>query len=168
MKNTSYISIGSNLGNRNDNIDSAIKLIVLDPSIEILNTSPKYETDPLPTTADQNRYLNCVLEISTDFDPKTLLNFLNEIEVSLGRPENHDRWSERTIDLDIVFFNDEIIDEPDLKIPHHGAAKRIFVLKPICDISPSLVHPTLDKTVKELLDEIILSGNTLSIKRKAD
>jgi len=144
-----YISLGSNLGNREKNIQSAIKLISCTPSITIVNLSPIYETEPVGFK-EQNWFLNAVIELETTLLPQKLLVVLKEIEAKLGKKIER-KWGPRTIDLDILLYDDIILDLPDLQIPHKLMHERRFVLVPLAQLSPNLIHPVLKKTMKELL-----------------
>ena len=166
--NTSYISLGSNIEDRKLNISKALEEIKKLNDIDISDTSFTYETDPLPTTSGQSKFLNCMIKINTTLDAHDLMRKLQKIETDLGRPEDHDKWSSRTIDLDIIFYNNDIIDDPDLKIPHPEASKRVFVLKPLCDIASDMVHPVDNKTVRELLEDVLMNKKNLNITRKDD
>lgn len=152
MKNTVYIGIGSNLGDREANCVSAIGKLKETDRIEVIAISKWRETKAV--TAEgcaQPNYINGVAKISTDLSPEELLKRLKDIERELGRPEEHKRWSLRTIDLDILFYDDLVITSDDLVIPHPEIQKRIFVLEPLCDIEPVLVHPVLKETLGTIL-----------------
>lgn len=99
-------------------------------------------------------FMNGVARIETDLAPQRLLAKLQEIEARLGRVRTGIKWEPRTIDLDILFYDGLVMDAPALKIPHPELHKRMFVLRPLCDIAPSLMHPVLNKTVKQLLEEL--------------
>lgn len=153
-----FLGIGSNLGNRDSNIKSAVSCLEEEPDIKVNKVSPLLETDPVGPLP-QGKFLNAAVEIEVDnsISPKELLSRLKEIEIKLGRkksteeyPKGH-RWAPRVIDLDILLFGKEILEEDSLKIPHPLMDKRIFVLKPLCDIAPDAVHPLRKKTVAELL-----------------
>ena len=112
---------------------------------------------------DQPNFINCVSQIETNLSPHKLLKKLNSIEEKLGRVR-HEKWGPRTIDLDIIFYNDLIINESDLIIPHPRAHLRRFVLEPICEIAPEFIHPGPDSSVLELLK--LLEDNKKVIKRE--
>jgi 2-amino-4-hydroxy-6-hydroxymethyldihydropteridine diphosphokinase len=145
------IAIGTNLGNRKENIETAIQKIK-ENGINIEKVSPIYETPPYGYT-DQPAFLNCAVLAKTILSPHKLLDTLLSIEKEMGRVRKI-HWGPRIIDLDIIFYDNLIIDEPDLKIPHPDMQNREFVLKPINDIAPCFVHPKFCKTVKTLYREL--------------
>lgn len=151
VKHKVFIALGSNLGDREKNILDAINYMI-EEGIDIIGISSIIETAPYGLT-EQPSFLNCVVEGITNFSPRELLFILLDIERRLLRVRTI-RWGPRTIDLDIIFYDDLIIDEPDLKIPHPDMQNRIFVLKPLSEIAPNFVHPVLRKTIKALLDEL--------------
>ncbi|MCM8798482.1 MAG: 2-amino-4-hydroxy-6-hydroxymethyldihydropteridine diphosphokinase [Candidatus Omnitrophica bacterium] len=146
----SYIGIGSNLGNRRENIKRVIEILKKDKKVKLLKKSKIYETDPIGPP--QRKFLNGVFKIKTEYSPFELLQKMKEIEALLGRKKTL-RWGPRTIDLDILFYDKLILRTKDLTIPHPEIPKRIFVLKPLSEISPFLKHPLLKKTVRRLLKE---------------
>jgi 2-amino-4-hydroxy-6-hydroxymethyldihydropteridine diphosphokinase len=147
-----YIGIGSNLDNRRKNILRAIGLLKKDKNIKLIKKSRLYETNPLAGPA-QGKYLNAVLKIETVYSPHTLLDKFKAIESALGRRSSSIKWSARTIDLDILFYGKRIIKSKKLTIPHPEIKNRIFVLKPLTEIAPGLIHPVFRKTAKRLLKE---------------
>ena len=147
-----YIGVGSNLGQRQENISSAEELIRSIEGIEFLNSSSVIETIPLGGPP-QGKFLNAVFEIKTVLSPEALLNTLQEIEQSLGR-ERGIKWGPRKIDLDILFYGNKIINKEDLQIPHPLLHKRRFVLEPLCQLNPSLEHPVLKKQINNILEEL--------------
>ncbi len=145
-----YIGVGSNLGERQENIDQARQLLKK-KGINILRTAPLYETRALCKPGQvMPSFLNGVFEVETSFSPESLLETLEQIEQELGRTKKSD-WSPRTIDLDILLYSDSILQSMVLSIPHPEMAKRWFVLKPLADLVPDMVHPVLGTTIKELL-----------------
>ena len=145
-----YLSLGSNLGNREANLRDAIAR--LDAVGTVSTISSFYETEPVDFL-DQPWFLNCVVLLETDLPPQTLLRRLLEIERSLGR-ERLQPKGPRLIDIDILLFGDEIIHEPGLTIPHPALHQRRFVLEPLAQIAPGVVHPVLKKTAQELLADL--------------
>ncbi len=146
-----YLSLGSNKGNKIQNIELAIKKIN-HSGIRILNISKKYITEPWGKK-DQNEFLNCILEIESDLSPWKLLKILKKIELELGK-KIIERWGERTIDIDIIFYGNKNIYEKNLIIPHPRFHLRKFVLIPLCDISYEITDPFSKKTIKELLNSV--------------
>lgn len=149
--NIAYIAFGTNVGNREENINVALKMME-DRGLKIIKTSKIYVTEPYGYK-DQPEFLNGAVVVETSLSCRELLNVLLNIEKDMGRVR-HFKWGPRNIDLDIIFYNDEVIDEPDLKVPHPDMQNRDFVLKPLCDLNPNFVHPILKKAVKTLLEEL--------------
>jgi dihydroneopterin aldolase / 2-amino-4-hydroxy-6-hydroxymethyldihydropteridine diphosphokinase len=145
-----YIGIGSNLGDRNNNIDKAIKMIGIEE--KVIAISGVIETKPMYYN-NQNDFLNCVISIYTMKPPSNLLRHLKGIESKLRRKETV-KYGPRIIDLDILFYGDNIIKEDGLIIPHPLIMEREFVLKPFSEINPEFVHPENGKTIKVLLEEL--------------
>jgi 2-amino-4-hydroxy-6-hydroxymethyldihydropteridine diphosphokinase len=149
MKNIAYIGIGSNVGDKIGYCDSAIEEISKYEENVVTERSSFYRTEAWGKE-DQDWFINCVIKLETPLSPPDLLKVLKDIEIKLKR-EKGDRWSERTIDLDILFFNNEVINKPGVRIPHPLIQMRKFVLIPLCEISPQLIHPILNRSVKTLL-----------------
>lgn len=147
-----YIAFGSNMGDKRDNIKKALDKI-RKRKINIIKVSSIYETEPYGVL-DQDSFLNGVLKIETTLDPNELLQELLDIEKELKRVRKR-KWGPRTIDLDIIFYDDLIINEENLKVPHPDMQNRKFVLKPLCDIEPDLCHPVLKKSMKELYELLV-------------
>lgn len=147
-----FLGIGSNLGDRQMNLAAAIQLLDSVQDVRVVKRSPIYETAPYGYT-EQPAFLNGCLEIETLYTPQELLTLLHEIEHKLGRTrEIH--WGPRTLDLDILFYDQLVLDEPDLQIPHIDLPNREFVLKPLSDIAGTYRHPLLHQTVNEMLAAI--------------
>lgn len=153
------MALGSNLGDRDVHLEFAVLALADIDGVEPTVCSPVYETDPMGP-GEQRPYLNAVLELSTSLSPAALLEAMLDIEERAGRFRRLDvpRWSSRTLDLDLLLFGDRRIDEPDLKIPHPGLAERAFVLVPLADLAPDLVHPVLDETFSALLARVSREG----------
>jgi 2-amino-4-hydroxy-6-hydroxymethyldihydropteridine diphosphokinase len=146
--NTAYLLTGGNLGNRQENLENAREFIEEDCG-RIVKTSSLYETAAWGPVS-QPDFLNQVVKLETPLTPRALLNNLLEIEKAMGR-HREERYAARTIDLDILFFNNLTVDEDGLIIPHPRLYTRRFVLVPLAEIAPNLVHPILQFTVAELL-----------------
>jgi 2-amino-4-hydroxy-6-hydroxymethyldihydropteridine diphosphokinase len=149
-----YIALGSNLGDRIANLTAAIK--AMKPNVHPRKCSPVYETPPWGYS-DQPKFLNQVIEAETDLSPESLLEYLKKIEVNIGRRETF-RYGPRVIDLDIIFFDGEVIDSPPLIIPHPRLEERSFVLLPLADLAPDYRHPILGDSVMEMLSKVETKG----------
>ena len=146
-----YLLLGSNLGNRQLFLKQAIAFIEAQVG-NVVKYSGIYETKSWGKT-DAPDYLNQVLLVKTLLEPITLLKELLKIELLLGR-KREEKWGSRTMDIDILFYGDEIINEPELNIPHPQLHNRRFTLEPLVELAPSLMHPALQKTLKQLKDEL--------------
>lgn len=146
-KHRVFISLGSNLKDRYTNIKLAI--YYLSRLGEVLKKSSIYETSPVENE-NQPNFLNCVVELRTILPPFKLLKELKKIEKKLGRVRTNKRYQPRTIDLDILFYDKEIISTKELTIPHEKLHKRKFVLWPLAEIAPNFIHPILKKTIKKI------------------
>ena len=153
-RETVFIGFGSNVGDRLDFCDRAVTLLSLLPHSQLVGVSLLYETEPVNDHANPGSgwFLNGVVQLETNITPKSLLAILRDIERSLGRDEEN-RSGPRTIDLDILFYGQQIIDEPDLVIPHPRMHQRRFVLMPLNELEPLFIHPLLLRTVSQLLAE---------------
>lgn len=147
-----YLLLGSNLGNRKEILDKAVELLSQKIGLIILQ-SKDYETAPWGVT-DQPDFLNLAVSIHTKLKPLEILEITQSIENQLGRIRK-EKWGARLIDIDILFYGNEIIDEPILKIPHPLLQERDFALTPLTEIAPNFVHPILGKTVLELREKLI-------------
>lgn len=147
-----FLALGSNLGDKESILDKA--LFAIEQQIgKLLNSSHRYATEPWGFTSDQ-QFVNMVIEIETNLSPNDLLYQCLKIEQYLGRVRsNNAGYSSRTIDLDILFYNDLILNEDNLLIPHPHIAKRNFVLVPLCEIAQDFIHPVFQQSMKELLEK---------------
>lgn len=154
-----YVALGSNLGDRDAHLQFAVLALADLDGVEPTMCSPVYETDPMGP-ANQPAYLNAVVALETSRTPAALLEAMLDIEERAGRFRQLDtpRWSSRSLDLDLLLFGDRSLDEPNLKIPHPGLAERAFVLVPLADLAPGLVHPVRGETVSSLLRSVPRAG----------
>ena len=142
-----FVGIGTNLGDREENVRRALELLA---ELGPVRSSSVRETDPVGVT-DQPRFLNAVAEVETDLTAHELLERLLEIERGLGRDRpTEERWGPRTIDLDLLLYGQETIEEPGLSVPHPRLAERRFVLEPLCELAPDLVLPD-GRAVRDVL-----------------
>ena len=150
MPELAYLSLGSNLGNREGNLCEALRRV--GESGRVVAVSSLYETEPVEFT-DQGWFVNCAAALETDAEPLHLMRSLLRIEREMGR-ERAQKKGPRVIDIDILTFGNAVVSTPELTIPHPAMARRRFVLQPLAEIAPSLLHPTLHKTIETLLDEL--------------
>lgn len=158
--NTAFLLLGSNLGNPKSNIDKALKMIE-DEVGKIKKRSSLYKTAPWGFE-HKNYFLNQVVIIETKKSPQQLLSEILRIEKDLGRVRNTNEIEARTLDIDILFFNSEIINETNLIIPHPRLHLRKFTLIPLSEIGAGFIHPTFNKTIKMLLEEC---GDKLNVEK---
>jgi 2-amino-4-hydroxy-6-hydroxymethyldihydropteridine diphosphokinase len=175
MSEPVYLSVGSNLGDRLAQLRAVVRALRAARDVTFVDASPVYETEPWESQPGQLAherpwYLNCVVAVETELPPAALLDALQRIERELGRtrppgtPEEG-RFAARTVDIDILFYGARVISVPDeLHVPHLLAHERAFVLRPLADLAPRFEHPTLYRTVAELLDEL---GDDHEIRRGA-
>jgi 2-amino-4-hydroxy-6-hydroxymethyldihydropteridine diphosphokinase len=147
-----YLGLGSNAGDRAENLRRAISLIARAPGISILRQSQFYETPPWGD-ADQDAFLNAALEIATTLDPAALLSLLKTTEQQIGRRPTR-RWGPRIIDIDILLFDDEAIATPELEIPHARLRERAFALVPLLELAPELRDPVTGVPYKHYLESV--------------
>lgn len=150
--NKVFLSIGSNMGDKTSYLNQAIDSLYDDDNCRVNLVSNFIGTEPYGPV-EQDNFLNGCIEIETLYSPRELLHVVNIIEAEAGRTrELH--WGPRTLDIDIIFYGNEMVDEPDLKIPHVEMHKRLFVLEPLNQIAPYAVHPIYKKTVSQMLEEL--------------
>ncbi|WP_110926106.1 2-amino-4-hydroxy-6-hydroxymethyldihydropteridine diphosphokinase [Bacillus massiliglaciei] len=152
MDNLAYLSIGSNMGDRLATFKKAVKLLNEYPEIRVMEASSLYETDPVGYT-EQDCFLNAVLKLETSFDPENLLHACLDIESKLGRKRDI-RWGPRTLDLDILLYNQENIETEILSIPHPRIQERAFVMVPLLELDPDIKLPNMSAPLSEDLKMI--------------
>jgi 2-amino-4-hydroxy-6-hydroxymethyldihydropteridine diphosphokinase len=152
-----YIALGSNLGNRRANMAMALRM--LPPLVRVEAVSPLYQSPPQPPSPPPP-YFNAVCRVVTGLDPRPLLHHLKSIERLIGRLDA-ERWAPRPIDLDLVLYGDEVIDEEELVVPHPRLAERDFVLRPLLDLDHDLTEPGSGLRLADLYDNTSSAGLTL-------
>ena len=150
---TVYIAVGSNIGDKMANCQNGIDSVIREACATLVGQSPFYKTEPVGYE-DQDWFVNGVFCIQTDLEPKDLLEKTQAIQTKAGRKKDMIRNGPRILDLDILLFDDRIINSRYLTVPHPRMHQRRFVLQPFCDISPDIVHPIFKKDMKALLDEL--------------
>ncbi len=149
-----YLSLGSNTKNKEKLIEQAVGLINLSEDVKLVRTSALYETEPWGVK-NQNWFLNLAAEIKTSLSASELLEKMQFIEKTLGRDRTKEiRWGERPIDIDIIFYGQEIVNLPNLTVPHINMHNRAFVLVPLLELIPDFKHPVLNKTISEIYDSL--------------
>ncbi len=153
-----FLALGSNLGDRQAHLAAATAAIRAWPEASAVQISPIYETPAMvrPGSAPQEAYLNAVVSLHTDRLLPDLLADCQAIELDEGRPPfaHREVWGPRTLDIDVLFYDDQVVDQPGLTVPHPSLAERWFVLKPMCDLAPDWVHPVLQRPMRDLLSEV--------------
>ena len=148
-----FIAVGSNIRNKLENCKKGVDALIRSDLVTLKAQSSCYKTDPVDYL-DQDWFINYVIKIETSLDPFELLNRLKSIQQNAGRIRDAIRFGPRILDLDIILFDDAVINSENLTIPHPRMHKRRFVLKPVCDIDPEIIHPVLKKNMKYLLDSL--------------
>ena len=156
------VALGSNLGERLDNLRAARKAILRLPNTKLpVLSSAIYETEPIGCESGAGKFLNAVVEFDYDGDPGQLLEQLIQIEEALGRKRHHRQNVSRTIDIDLLYCGDKQVNNERLHLPHPRLRLREFVLRPLADIRPDLILPSQTKSIRELLAEVEQSGEVI-------
>ena len=146
-----FIGVGSNEGERLQHISNAVRAVGALTRVRLCRMATITETEPMGGPP-QPPYLNTVIEIETALSPRELLTALKQIERHVGRKPSAERWAPRPIDLDVLLYDDRVIDEPGLRIPHERMHERRFVLEPLAQLAPDVIHPVLKQTIAGLYE----------------
>ena len=155
-----FLSLGSNLGDRRQHVQLGLERLAAERAIRVVARSRLYETEPWPErrVVRERWYLNCAVEIETWLPPRHLLGRLHQIEAAAGRVRDAgprpEVYPDRTLDIDILLYDDRVVSDQDLQIPHPFLHERRFVLLPLADIAPEVEHPTLYQTIREILETL--------------
>ncbi|MFA5515816.1 MAG: 2-amino-4-hydroxy-6-hydroxymethyldihydropteridine diphosphokinase [Desulfuromonadales bacterium] len=152
-----FLGLGANLGDRLGNLRGARHQLQQAPGVNLSAASALYETHPVGGPPGQNDYLNAVLAVRTTLSPRELLHLCQTIEANFAR-QRRETWGPRTLDIDLLLYGNEILQEKDLIVPHPQLHRRAFVLQPLTDLAPDLPHPILEQTPRELLAELPAGG----------
>ncbi len=148
------IALGSNLGDRLGNLRDAVRLLV-DGNLSLIAAAPIYESEPVDCPVGSLNFFNTVIEVEAEMEPLVLLGFLRSIEAELGRAEKREHHAPRTVDLDLLYAGDEVMQHQELILPHPRMTVRRFVLQPLADIRPDLILPGQGRTIAELLHALV-------------
>ena len=159
-----YLSVGSNIGHKRSNCERGIADLIDPGTATLMARSPFYRTEPVDYLS-QDWFVNAVVKIKTADSPLELLGRLKEIEKKSGRTGDAIRFGPRALDLDIIMFDDLVVKSSRLTLPHPRMHRRRFVLQPMCDIDPSVVHPGFKKSMKQLLDDVPEEGQRIILYR---
>jgi len=164
-----YLCLGSNTGDRIGYIQQAVKMLTVNGTVTVVRTSALYETEPWGNK-DLDWFVNGVIEAKTKLSPRELLDLCKSVERQMGRePSSSGKYEARRIDIDILFYGDMTIDEPDLKIPHEHLHERAFAIVPLLELIPDYEHPKYKKSLLKLhedletLDDVFLYGTRVNI-----
>lgn len=150
---TVFLGIGSNQGDRLAHLSEALRILADSSTIHLIQLAPVYETKAVGGPV-QDDFVNTVVEAETSLSPHELLRVLKDIEHRMGRLQEAPRWGPRPIDLDILLYNNLVLHEPQLTIPHAEMHHRRFVLEPLAQLAPALVHPVLRRSIAELFESL--------------
>ena len=154
-----YVALGANLGDREANIGDALRRLEQDGRVRVRRVSSLLENPAIGGPPGSPPFLNAVAEIETELDPEELLDRLLDVEKQLGRVRRL-RWEPRIIDLDLLLYGNEVLETPRLSVPHPLMQERLFVLRPLAEIAPEVLHPVLDQTAASLLRQLEARGST--------
>jgi 2-amino-4-hydroxy-6-hydroxymethyldihydropteridine diphosphokinase len=157
---TAYISVGSNLGDKLDNCRRGIEALTDTGKCRLIDQSNIYRTEPVDYT-DQDWFVNYAVKIETGLNPFSLLDTIKSIERNAGRIKDDVRFGPRVLDMDILLYDEIVLNDPRLTIPHPRMHKRRFVLKPICDIDPHINHPVIKRNMQSLLNNLDEKGQRI-------
>ncbi|MGB8957157.1 MAG: 2-amino-4-hydroxy-6-hydroxymethyldihydropteridine diphosphokinase [Tumebacillaceae bacterium] len=152
MENTAYLSLGSNMGDRHDNLNTAIRMLDAHHGIRVTRISPLYETKPVGYT-DQPDFLNLCIELKTPLSAENLHKITSSTELELGRQRTM-KWGPRTIDIDILLMDQQVMDTAELTLPHPRMTERAFVMLPLADIAGDILHPVTRKPVSVMANQV--------------
>lgn len=152
MRHRAYIGIGSNQGAKVEHCERALRIMSTIPETAVAERSPLFESEPWGGSGEW--YVNGVCAVDTNLEPATLLGYCHGIERRMGRRRSGRRWEDRVIDLDLLLFDDRVVDDPGLEVPHPELEKRKFVLVPMCEIAPEAAHPVLRMNMAQLLARV--------------
>ncbi len=153
MSKKVYLGLGSNLGDRGRNLRRALTVLDETDGVAVITVSSCYETEPVGPVTNQDDFYNAVAEIETTLSPQELLTRIKSVERELGRVPR-ERGGPRAIDIDILLWNNNILHQEGLTVPHPEMTARAFVLTPLAELAPDVVHPTADKSIAELASQL--------------